>query len=156
MNEAKQLSLSLCTVIAEELKQETPAAPNKSGPPEQCILQCTGDLSAQVALLQSPILPAAKISYSINQNLRGLPVDKPHTRPLAVYLSLLTFCVSSSVSICEGMSFVSGASWKTQVAAVAERTETVTLRTCWYMRISRWAYGTCSWMDFGVTLRIRE
>src|SRR6516162_4410611 len=53
-------SFSLWTVIAEELKQETPAAPNKSGPPEQCILQCTGDLSAQVALLQSPILSVAK------------------------------------------------------------------------------------------------
>jgi len=82
MNEAKQLSLSLCTVIAD-VSGKTPAATHGLLP-EQCILQCTGELGAQVALLQSPILPAAKISYSINQNLRGLPVDKPHTRPLAV------------------------------------------------------------------------
>jgi hypothetical protein len=77
MNEAKQLSLSLCTVIAEVLAK-TPAATDRLLP-EQCILQCTDKLSAQVALLQSLILPVAKISYSKNQNLRGLPVDKPHT-----------------------------------------------------------------------------
>ena len=76
------MSLSLYTVIAEHLKT-TPAA-TQGLLPKQCILQCTGKLGAQVALLQSPILPVAKALYIQNQNLRGPPVDKPHTRRLAV------------------------------------------------------------------------
>jgi hypothetical protein len=55
------MSLSLYTVIAEQLKM-TPAATQRPLP-EQCILQCTGRLGAQVALLQSLILPAAKSFY---------------------------------------------------------------------------------------------
>ena len=39
-----------------------------------------GRLSAQVALLQSPTLPAAKSGYSQNREFRNVPVDKPHTR----------------------------------------------------------------------------
>ena len=71
------MSLSLYTVIAEH-SIKTPAATAKLLP-EQCILQCTGELGAQVALLQSPILPAANSLYIQNQNFPGLPVDKPHT-----------------------------------------------------------------------------
>src|SRR5260370_16625755 len=39
-----------------------------------------GRLGAQVALLQSPILPAVSLPYIKRGNFRGLPVDKPHTR----------------------------------------------------------------------------
>jgi hypothetical protein len=39
-----------------------------------------GRPGAQVALLQSPTLPAAKEIYAGNRNVPGLPVDKPHTR----------------------------------------------------------------------------
>jgi len=77
------MSLSLCTVIAEG--KRNPAATAKPLP-EQCILQCTGKLSARVALLQSPILSAAKSFYIRTGNFRRLPVDKPHTRLLAVSL----------------------------------------------------------------------
>jgi len=38
-----------------------------------------GRQDAQVALLQSPILPAVISHYSIEENFRGLPIDKPHT-----------------------------------------------------------------------------
>jgi len=82
MKKQKQMSLSLFPVIAEGL-EKTPAATAKLLP-EQCILQCTDGLSAQVALLQSPILSAVKPSYFKCRNYRGLPIDKPHTRLLAV------------------------------------------------------------------------
>ena len=39
-----------------------------------------GRPGAQVALLQSPILPAVNSVYIKKQSFRGLPVDKPHTR----------------------------------------------------------------------------
>jgi hypothetical protein len=39
-----------------------------------------GRLSAQVALLQSPTLPAAKSGCSQKREFRNVPVDKPHTR----------------------------------------------------------------------------
>src|ERR1035441_618315 len=39
-----------------------------------------GRLSAQVALLQSPILPAADLPYTEKRSFPGFPVDKPHTR----------------------------------------------------------------------------
>jgi hypothetical protein len=39
-----------------------------------------GRLGAQVALLQSPILPAAGSLYPEKELFRNLPVDKPHTR----------------------------------------------------------------------------
>ena len=55
------MSLSLYTVIAEQLKT-TPAATSRLLP-EQCILQCTGELDAQVALLQSLIPLAVKSFY---------------------------------------------------------------------------------------------
>jgi hypothetical protein len=64
------MSLSLCAVIAEGL-EKLRQQPQKLLP-EQCILQCTGELSAQVALLQSPILSVAKISYPKEGNFRGL------------------------------------------------------------------------------------
>ena len=38
-----------------------------------------GRQSAQVALLQSPILPAVSSAYMKKENFPGLPVDKPHT-----------------------------------------------------------------------------
>ena len=38
-----------------------------------------GRLSAQVALLQSPILSAAHLSYIKKESFRALPIDKPHT-----------------------------------------------------------------------------
>src|SRR6266850_6715803 len=47
--------------------------------PEQCILQCTDGLSAQVALRQSPILSAAAQLYCKSNNFQSSPVDKPHT-----------------------------------------------------------------------------
>jgi len=77
------MSLSLYTVIAEHFKSN-PAATAKPLP-EQCILQCTGRLSARVALLQSPILSAAKSFYIRKGNFRGLPFDKPHTCPSVVF-----------------------------------------------------------------------
>jgi hypothetical protein len=83
MKKIIQLSLSLCTVIAEGLEGKTPAATARPLP-EQCILQCTGELSAQVALLQSPILSVAKTSYFKKKTFPCLPVDKPHTRESAV------------------------------------------------------------------------
>ena len=39
-----------------------------------------GRPGAQVALLQSPILPVANVSYAQPSSSPGLPVDKPHTR----------------------------------------------------------------------------
>src|ERR1019366_9058105 len=39
-----------------------------------------GRLGAQVALLQSPILPAADLPYTEKRSFPGFPVDKPHTR----------------------------------------------------------------------------
>ena len=38
-----------------------------------------GRLGARVALLQSPILPAAGSLYPEKELFRNLPVDKPHT-----------------------------------------------------------------------------
>ena len=76
------MSLSLYTVIAEQLKTTPAAALGLL--PKQCILQCTGRLGAQVALLQSPILPVARTLYIRKQKFRGLPVDKPHTRSSVV------------------------------------------------------------------------
>jgi hypothetical protein len=43
-----------------------------------------GRHSAQVALLQSPILRAAQSPYIGTENFRGPPVDKPHTCPSVV------------------------------------------------------------------------
>ena len=43
-----------------------------------------GPLGARVALLQSPILPAAGLLYPEKELFRNLPVDKPHTRVLCV------------------------------------------------------------------------
>ena len=43
-----------------------------------------GRLGAQVALPQSPILPAANALYFKKRNFRGLPIDKPHTRNLRI------------------------------------------------------------------------
>ena len=40
-----------------------------------------GPLGAQVALLQSPILPVANLPYTKRKSVPELPVDKPHTRP---------------------------------------------------------------------------
>ncbi|MCX6905611.1 MAG: hypothetical protein NTW03_19460, partial [Verrucomicrobia bacterium] len=37
-------------------------------------------LGAQVALLQSPILPAAGSLYPVKEIFCNVPVDKPHTR----------------------------------------------------------------------------
>ena len=39
-----------------------------------------GRPGAQVALLQSPILPAVSTFYWKKRIVRGLPIDKPHTR----------------------------------------------------------------------------
>src|SRR6266436_9737205 len=39
-----------------------------------------GRLGAQAALLQSPILPAARSRYTSNKTFQNVPVDKPHTR----------------------------------------------------------------------------
>jgi len=66
-----------------------------------------GRLSAQVALLQSPILPAAQPAYPQQTKPSNISVDDTHT------------CIR-----CEGMSIVNGAPWHTQ-DAVAERTEAV-------------------------------
>jgi hypothetical protein len=48
-----------------------------------------GRLGAQVALLQSPILPTARETYFKKTNFRALPIDKPHTRNLRIK----NFCV---------------------------------------------------------------
>src|SRR5712672_3536926 len=68
-----------------------------------------GRLGAQVALLQSPILPAVNSPYTKRINFRGLPVDKPHTRILrfqirvsdrfnASRFNALTLCLSGTSS----------------------------------------------------------
>ena len=44
-----------------------------------------GRLDARVALLQSPILPAAILLYPGKELFRNLPVDKPHTCNLAPF-----------------------------------------------------------------------
>ena len=50
-----------------------------------------GRLGARVALLQSPILPAAQSGYMSKKTFQNVPVDKPHTRvsraPLFALLS---------------------------------------------------------------------
>src|ERR1044071_9367789 len=43
-----------------------------------------GRLGAQVALLQSPILPTASSLYIKKRNSRALAIDKPHTCPSVV------------------------------------------------------------------------
>jgi hypothetical protein len=53
-----------------------------------------GRRGAQVALLQSPILPAASPSYKKRKPFPGFPVDKPHTR-----ISRLSIQPSSSPSL---------------------------------------------------------
>ncbi len=50
-----------------------------------------GRLGAQVALLQSPILPAANLSYFRKTRLASIPVDKPHTCYLC-HLWLNSYC----------------------------------------------------------------
>jgi hypothetical protein len=45
-----------------------------------------GRLGAQVALLQSPILPVAGSLYQEKALFRNVPVDKPHTRDLRLRL----------------------------------------------------------------------
>jgi hypothetical protein len=47
-----------------------------------------GRLGAQVALLQSPILPAAGSLYPKKELFRKLPVDKPHTRLFAASIAI--------------------------------------------------------------------
>ena len=124
------MSLSLYTVIAEA--REKKSGNDLNAVAGTCILQCTGALGAQVALLQSPIPPAAsatlqpwlqksirtqkkvikgppptyppviKTVYRPNERVKfsdipmirikkrnfripkTVPVDKPHTRRLAV------------------------------------------------------------------------
>src|ERR1044071_7031173 len=44
-----------------------------------------GRLGAQVALLQSPILPTASSLYIKKRNSRALAIDKPHTCPSVVF-----------------------------------------------------------------------
>src|SRR6266550_1366798 len=57
-----------------------------------------GQPGAQVALLQSPILPAAGSRYSQKENFPTSPVDKPHTRisriPRFSRLSILATCLN--------------------------------------------------------------
>ena len=74
------MSLSLYTVIAEGVKIESGSNGKAAAGTMHSAMH--GQLGAQVALLQSPILPAVSSSYHKIRNFRGLPVDKPHTRPL--------------------------------------------------------------------------
>lgn len=55
------MSLSLYTVIAEGREKKS-GNDLKAAAGTMRILQCTGELGAQVALLQSPILPAASLT----------------------------------------------------------------------------------------------
>ena len=71
------MSFSLYTVIAEG--REKKAGNDRKAAAGPRILQCTDTLGARVALLQSPILPVAKLFYTQSQNFPRLPVDKPHT-----------------------------------------------------------------------------
>ena len=59
------------------LKQKNPGARISAGKDAFAI---HGRQGAQVALLQSPILPAVSSVYLKKENFPGLPVDKPHTR----------------------------------------------------------------------------
>jgi len=53
------------------------------------------------------------------------------------------------------MSFINGASCENSGRSSCRADGSrATFRTCRYMLTGRWAYGTCSWMDIGVTLRI--
>jgi len=71
------MSLSLYTVIAEGVKIESGSNGKAAAGTMHSAMH--GQLGAQVALLQSPILPAVSSSYLKTRNFRGLPVDKPHT-----------------------------------------------------------------------------
>ncbi len=72
------MSFSLYTVACGAIpKNKTPGSkPNGAGMDASAI---HGRPGAQVALLQSPILPAVSSPYIKRGNFRGLPVDKPHT-----------------------------------------------------------------------------
>ena len=57
---------------------ESPGARSEAGADASAI---HGRSGAQVALLQSPILPTAEPGYMKKENFRIVSVDKPHTRP---------------------------------------------------------------------------
>ena len=71
------MSLTLWTMIAEA-SVFTPGRP-EGHPGNWMHLQCMGRLGAQVALLQSPILPTAGTRYVKNSIFEKVPIDKPHT-----------------------------------------------------------------------------
>src|SRR6266567_8560094 len=54
-----------------------------------------GRLGAQAALLQSPILPAARSRYTSNKTFQNFPVDKPHT--CVSWFDLVDLCPIESV-----------------------------------------------------------
>ena len=58
-------------------ERQNPGSENGAGT-DACAIH--GRPGAQVALLQSPILPVADEAYTNSKTFRGLPVDKPHTR----------------------------------------------------------------------------
>ncbi len=57
-------------------KRNNPGPKNRTGTDASAF---HGRPGARVALLQSPILPAANSPYIKRKSFRGLPVDKPHT-----------------------------------------------------------------------------
>src|SRR4051794_17172795 len=69
-----KMSLSLDAVIAGGREKNSGNDHKAIAGARTCILQCTGGLSARVALLQSPILPAAELFYTKKQSFRGLPI----------------------------------------------------------------------------------
>src|SRR6266545_4899393 len=73
------MSLTHYTVACRAFLESKFPAPDRSGPGTDASA-IHGRLGAQVALLQSPILPTANLPYTKRRNFRGLPVDKPHTR----------------------------------------------------------------------------
>jgi hypothetical protein len=68
-------------------EKKNPGARNGAGTDASAI---HGRRGAQVALLQSLILPAANLPYTTRKKFRGLPVDKPHTRGFAVDKALFS------------------------------------------------------------------
>jgi hypothetical protein len=80
----RTMSLSLQTVACGAPRPRKLPAP---GHPEPGVdaTAIHGRLGAQVALLQSPILPTAWSAYILGQDLQNLSIDKPHTRVWRVW-----------------------------------------------------------------------
>src|SRR6266478_4914927 len=81
MRTKKQVNTSyyLCRLVLRHPARALPRRHLKAAPGVDASA-IHGRLGAQAALLQSPILPAARSRYTSNKTFQNVPVDKPHTR----------------------------------------------------------------------------